>query len=442
MILSDPLFIAKILWTVLLLFLTIAFCVAPFFILKRIKMGPNTKIIMGYMNSLAAGVVLGALLMHMIPELNHSHGGHVHQHNHGHHNEHAHHHEHGHHGHKHKKNGHGPKKGEENQCEYPWGPLAAGISFLVLFAIDRLAMDHSHPHHGHGEESQAGHKNHNHKHPKHHHHHHDHEHAHHHDHHHDHKHEKGEENKACDHAKNECIGENIPHVTPPSSPAPSSTSLLGSAPSFAPSLNSDCHDCSTDHCCIDIGCDRKELEVEDDDKSNCHSHDVMGGCHMDSFTSTSTQSQTIVFILAMSLHSFLEGLGLGTKKDQTALMSFLGSLFAHKWLEAFALGVAILRANYSSGRTFLLIFIYSILTPLGMIGSVVLKSSITSFSSSKSELVSLILDGLAAGSFLFVSCIEMIPPEFHQKDKHTKWKFLALSVGFAFMAAIQIYHTH
>ena len=142
-IFSDPLFIAKLLWTILLLFLTIAFCVAPFFILKKIKKGRNTKTIMGYMNSLAAGVVLGALLMHMIPELNHGHttvdtiiinitttdtkvkrtaikrvtrSGPTH-----------------------------------HDHEYPWGPLAAGFSFLILFAVDRLTMDHAHPHHGHTE---------------------------------------------------------------------------------------------------------------------------------------------------------------------------------------------------------------------------------------------------------------------------------------------------
>ena len=383
----------KLLWSGALLLLTVVCCVAPFFIMKRIKSLERTKVLMGYMNSLAGGVVLGALLMHMIPELMpHDHHHHGHKPKHG---------KHGHgHGHEHKpKHDHGHK----HEHDYPWGPLAAGISFLILFAIDHIMMSHDHSG-GHAHTDQKAHSHHEHKH---------------HDHHHEHgeacNHEHHEVIEACDHENDKCIDDNA------------------------------CTDECCDHCSIDIPTQSTSpvpliKEAEKPAAEDCHSHDLMGGCHMDGFTSSATQSQTVIFILALSLHSFLEGLGLGSKKDHGSLVSFLVSLFAHKWLEAFALGVAVLRAKYSSTRTFILLTLYSALTPLGMIGSVMLKGFLGGHA--KGSKVGLVLDGLAAGSFLFVSCIEMIPPEFHQRDWHSKFKFLMLTLGFAFMAFIQKFHSH
>jgi len=50
--------------------------------------------------------------------------------------------------------------------------------------------------------------------------------------------------------------------------------------------------------------------------------------------------------------------------------------------------------------------------------------------------VASLLNGMAVGSFLFVSCIEMIPPEFHKRTPHTPLKFAALCVSFLIMAVL------
>jgi zinc transporter ZupT len=65
-----------------------------------------------------------------------------------------------------------------------------------------------------------------------------------------------------------------------------------------------------------------------------------------------------------------------------------------------------------------------------------------SVQSSYGAIVSQCLNGLAVGSFLFVSCIEMIPPEFHKKTAHTPVKFVVLVVGFLLMAGISAFHSH
>lgn len=194
--------------------------------------------------------------------------------------------------------------------------------------------------------------------------------------------------------------------------------------------------------CGDIECVEKihSADSEDDDCASCHSENLMGGCHMDGLDTHSSKTQALVFVIALSMHSFLEGLGMASKNTKDQLIQYLISLFAHKWLEAFALGVNVMNANFSSFFSFLLISFYAVLTPLGIVIGIICEQ--ITLNGPYAGYTMLCLNGLAVGSFLFVSCIEMIPPEFHKKTRHTPWKFLTLCTGFGLMAAISALHIH
>lgn len=319
-----------------LLLITLLSCYIPWIIKNNTKPSTN-RITMSYLTCLAGGVVLGALLMHMIPEsvIPHSH----------------------------RKN---PKPVVQ------WGLLASGFSFLVLLAIDRLFMhDHSHDH---------------------------------------------------------------SHATP------SSTKTMETSDCHQDENGDSCHHHHSDdhhhnhHTKIDLPCPLPQ----DEDCGTCHEEDVMGGCHMDSLNKQSTKSQALVFVVALSMHSFLEGFGIASKNDSTSLSSYMASMVFHKILEAFALGLNVLNANFSDSYTLGLILFYSILTPLGMVIGILMLLGTTSAHS----VTSAVLNGLACGSFLFVSCIEMIPPEFHKKTKHSFPKFLLLSLGFVLISMVSVLFPH
>jgi hypothetical protein len=67
---NIPLLAAKLWSTVAVLFLSLVCSFLPFGIRSRFK---NSKTFMSYLNCLAGGVVFGALMMHMIPEITHVH---------------------------------------------------------------------------------------------------------------------------------------------------------------------------------------------------------------------------------------------------------------------------------------------------------------------------------------------------------------------------------
>jgi zinc transporter 1/2/3 len=327
---------------------------------------------MSYANCFAAGVVVAALLLHMIPELFHdhsNHGSHTHSTHETHGDSHRHHHHH------HENLSHAPAflhshTGQNKECsghEYNFGPLFMGLSFLLLFAIDRLVgFGHSHDH----------------------------------DHSHDHE-------------------------------ATNKMEVLKSSPVDLNYSVSQGHNPENSHGCC-------ETVKKGDYAESCHSDDVIGGCHMDYLKKDTTRAQALIFILALSIHSFLEGLALGPL-GKGGIISFSFGLIFHKVLESFALGVSIMRAQFKTSMNVTIITFYSILTPLGCALGILLKHL-----EDKPGPTIQILNGLAAGSFLFVSCIEMIPPEFHKKNCHSKYKFLALCLGFALIALINglVPHEH
>lgn len=160
-----------------------------------------------------------------------------------------------------------------------------------------------------------------------------------------------------------------------------------------------------------------------------HTHDKLGTCNVESLKYVNSKLQTFIFVLAISLHSFFEGLVFNGTPSTYEI-----GIILHKLLESFALGVAVFDTKFSFWHSFSLLIIYSLLTPLGIIiGKQYQKSN---------EMLECIFNGLAMGSMLFIVCIEMIPTSFHSSEKNLP-KILVLSFGFLLTASIILLtHSH
>lgn len=347
----------KIWATLGMLALTVVFCYLPWVVHRKWR---KATWLISILNCLAGGVVLGALLLHMIPEMVVPH--------------------------------------DAGSCNgfNQWGCLAAGVSFLLLFSVDRLFLSHAHCENDNEGGKAHAHEGHEHSHS------HSHSHDHHHDCSHDHDHNH-EHHSALD----------IPHI----------------------------HHQKHEHKEIELV--RQESSIESfHPHEDCHEADIMGGCHMEGIRTSKSKIQTYVFVFCLSLHSLLEGLGMSGKNNSTDLFRFLAGLFAHKWIEAFALGVTVLGARFSNLESFFLMGFYAILTPLGIALGMLSDYFAETPELGQRAVSEYVMNGAAAGSFLFVSCIEMIPPEFHTKNQSTPAKFMAVTLGFVVMAIVATFHSH
>ncbi|TBU02353.1 ZIP-like zinc transporter [Hamiltosporidium tvaerminnensis] len=160
----------------------------------------------------------------------------------------------------------------------------------------------------------------------------------------------------------------------------------------------------------------------------------------DSLPENVTQAQALIFVIALSLHSFLEGLGIPAKTGQ-ALKWYITGLIGHKWVEAFALGVSIMTAPFPKKVIMSLIVIYSALTPIGTLLGFYVIEKVKNTSSFMD--VKLIMTGISSGSFFYIGFIEMLNSEFHfhsnSKNKIRRInmnKICAIFSGFCFMTIV------
>lgn len=131
-----------------------------------------------------------------------------------------------------------------------------------------------------------------------------------------------------------------------------------------------------------------------------------------------------VLMIGLGVHATFEGLSLGMSKDFSGTLLFAIAIVLHKGAAGMSLGI-------SMGKTFpgqdkfviQLLVLFALFTPLGVVIGWILEKS--------SELTEIIFSCLAAGSFLYIACSEVIVEEF----SIAQFRFLKL---FAFLFGISI----
>uniref|UniRef100_A0A8C6TXZ7 Zinc transporter ZIP3 n=1 Tax=Neogobius melanostomus TaxID=47308 RepID=A0A8C6TXZ7_9GOBI len=117
----------------------------------------------------------------------------------------------------------------------------------------------------------------------------------------------------------------------------------------------------------------------------------------------------VSLVLALSAHSVFEGLALGLQDRGDKLGGLFLGVAVHETLAAVALGVSVAKAS------------------LPMRDAAKLGATVSTLAGS---VVSAVLQGLAAGTFLFVTFFEILAPELEEKeDRLLKVLFLVLGYG-------------
>lgn len=137
-----------------------------------------------------------------------------------------------------------------------------------------------------------------------------------------------------------------------------------------------------------------------------HHHDAIGTCNTSALKHKTSTAQALIFIFALSLHSFFEGMSIERTAGGTyGLTSSQVGIAIHKILESFALGVTLGSSSFTKSVLSLILVVYGALTPFGIILANILKK------------YNKYGNGLALGSTMFIVCVEIIPSLLHSKKK-------------------------
>lgn len=188
-----------------------------------------------------------------------------------------------------------------------------------------------------------------------------------------------------------------------------------------------------------------ETSVRNKQKTECvekydHNHDEiynespesLGLCNTSSIKNSKSVIQALIFVMAISIHSFLEGLAV--KRSGNKFSSYDFALIVHKILESIGLSISIQQTKFSPKVFFLLFTIFSISTPFAMLMSVMIRPDTLLFS---------LANGAAMGSVLFIVFVEMIPSLFHGHTSKSSIarliKLICFLITFLISAGLIIY---
>lgn len=133
-------------------------------------------------------------------------------------------------------------------------------------------------------------------------------------------------------------------------------------------------------------------------------------------------------VLALSIHELFEGLAVGLESSSRTVWYMFGAVSAHKLVIAFCIGVELVTSGMRTLLVVIYVFTFAVVSPMG-IG---IGIAVTEQEESSTALVSVILQGLASGTLLYVVFFEIL-----SEDRKSGIKqYFAVLLGFIVMFGI------
>ncbi|XP_051571492.1 zinc transporter ZIP1-like [Myxocyprinus asiaticus] len=151
--------------------------------------------------------------------------------------------------------------------------------------------------------------------------------------------------------------------------------------------------------------------------------------HVDIHAHSSFRS--FMLFLSLSLHSVFEGLAIGLQTTDTKVLEICIAIVIHKSIIVFSLSVKLVQSTVKPMWVGLYITVFAVMSPLGIgIGIIVMEAGLKS-----GALIQAVLEGLAAGTFIYITFLEILPHELNSPERPLL-KVLFILCGFSVMASL------
>lgn len=134
-----------------------------------------------------------------------------------------------------------------------------------------------------------------------------------------------------------------------------------------------------------------------------------------------------VLMIALSVHSIFEGMAVGLATSVSDVFILTLAIAVHKGAASSALGISLVKTfpdDFPLCRW--LVFTFSLATPAGIIIGMLLSGG---------DVLDVIFNCLAAGSFIYIACSEVIVEEFTVPGDRC-WKLLFYLIGIAIIFSL------
>lgn len=157
---------------------------------------------------------------------------------------------------------------------------------------------------------------------------------------------------------------------------------------------------------------------------NAHSHIIIEDTVVKSI-------RGLLVVLALSVHELFEGLAVGLESSSSTVWYMFGAVSAHKLVIAFCIGVELVSMDTKILLNIIYVLTFAIVSPMGIGVGIAISGD----DNDTTDIVSVILQGLASGTLLYVVFFEIL-----QKDrKGGLLQYTAILVGFVIMFVITVF---
>ncbi|KAF3686658.1 Zinc transporter ZIP1 Solute carrier family 39 member 1 Zrt- and Irt-like protein 1 [Channa argus] len=190
--------------------------------------------------------------------------------------------------------------------------------------------------------------------------------------------------------------------------------------------------------CREMGGAQHERAPLIPDGTNGHRHghethpDMEGsGQHVHVDFQAHSPFRSFMLFLSLSLHSVFEGLAIGLQNTDSKVLEICIAILVHKSIIVFSLSVKLVQSAVRPLWVAAYISVFAMMSPIGIaIGISVMEAQLKA-----GVLIQSILEGLAAGTFVYITFLEILPHELNSPGKQLL-KVLFILLGFTVMAAL------
>ncbi|XP_063594612.1 zinc transporter ZIP1-like [Penaeus indicus] len=186
---------------------------------------------------------------------------------------------------------------------------------------------------------------------------------------------------------------------------------------------------------------RKQEEVDESFQHLMEGHaehrpEPAGHAHEHGLTQGISLLRAVIVVVAFSFHSVMEGLALGLQETSAGVWFLFAALMAHKVFIAFCLGMELLEVGVTLVPFVVSMVIFSLSSPVGgAMGALVL--SLSTGETTAGVLVPTFLQGISAGTILYVTFCEVLERE-RAKPDGGPVRLVCFIIGFGFMSGLQV----
>uniref|UniRef100_A0A0N5AIQ4 Zinc transporter ZIP1 n=1 Tax=Syphacia muris TaxID=451379 RepID=A0A0N5AIQ4_9BILA len=175
------------------------------------------------------------------------------------------------------------------------------------------------------------------------------------------------------------------------------------------------------------------------DPTHPHTQDDENTANVDLHFNPSSHStmRAALLVMALSLHAVFEGLSLGVIQDANSLLQVFLALILHKSIIAFSLGLRLVQSKMRVFTVVVCCIIFTSQVLIGGFGGIAILDLISAGTPYKAALISGCFQAFACGTFLYITCFEILPHELSQQGFRLL-KLGCLAIGFTIITVMLV----